>query len=216
VTTPLPVTAVHASPFRFIAYANARAGALLHDRGLVNRVSVVPADGRSADDVKRDLLRLPSVAAVQGAAAMTDAVDQRMTQFTDVLLITVTVAVLMALLIAYNSTSINADERARENATMLAYGVGSSRVTIGTMLEALITGALGTLVGVAAGYGLLRWIIEVNMPATMPDVGTLVAIRPFTYVLAAVTGIAIVGLTPLLAVHRLRRTDIPSTLRVVE
>ena len=37
--------------------------------------------------------------------------------------VTVGFAVALALLIAFNSTSISADERARENATMLAFGV---------------------------------------------------------------------------------------------
>lgn len=80
------------------------------------------------------------------------AIDQRADRERSALVITVTVAVVMALLIAYNSTAINADRRARENATMFAYGVGVGigRVTAGAMIEALVTGALGTLVG----YGL--------------------------------------------------------------
>jgi ABC-type polar amino acid transport system ATPase subunit len=39
---------------------------------------------------------------------------------------------------------------------------------------------------------------------------------PFTYVLTVVTGTVIVALAPLLTLRRLRRVDIPSTLRVVE
>ena len=54
------------------------------------------------------------------------------------------------------------------------------------------------------------------MPATMPDVGTLVTLRPSTYVLAGLTGTIIVSLAPLLTLKRLRKTDIPSMLRVVE
>jgi putative ABC transport system permease protein len=216
VSTTLPVTGINASPFRFVAYANQRAAGSLHVAGLVSRISVVPAAGRSAEDVKRALLRLPLVTGVQGAAATTEAVDQRMGQFTDVLVITVTVALLMALLIAFNSTAINADERARENATMFAYGVPTGRVTSATMIEALVTGALGTAIGIAAGYGVLRWVIDTTMPTTMPDVGTLTSIGPGTYALAILTGTIVVTLTPLLTLRRLRRTDIPATLRVVE
>jgi putative ABC transport system permease protein len=156
------------------------------------------------------------VTAVQGAAAITDAVEQRMQQFDDILLITVTVAVLMALLIAFNATAINAEERAREHATMFAYGVPTGRVTRAGMIEALIIGALGTLLGIAAGYGVLRWVIETTMPTTMPDVGALTAIGAGTYLLALLTGTVIVTLAPLLTLQRLRRTDIPATLRVVE
>jgi putative ABC transport system permease protein len=78
VSTTLPITGIHSSPLRFVAYANAAAAADLHLSGLVNRISVVPATGASADDVKAELLHLPAVAAVQGAAAITDAVDTRL------------------------------------------------------------------------------------------------------------------------------------------
>ncbi|MBS1868388.1 MAG: FtsX-like permease family protein [Actinobacteria bacterium] len=216
VSTTLPVSGINASPFRFVAYANRAAAGSLHVAGLVSRISVVPAAGRSPEDVKHALLRLPVVTGVQGASATTDAVDQRMGQFTDVLLITVTVALLMALLIAFNSTAINADERARENATMFAYGVPTGRVTRASMIEALITGMLGTALGIAAGYGVLRWVIDTTMPTTMPDIGTLTSIGAGTYALAILTGTVIVTLAPLLTLRRLRRTDIPATLRVVE
>ena len=215
-TTTLPVTAIHTSPLRFLAYVNAPAAARLHATGLVNRISVVPAAGRTADDVKAELLRRPDVAAVQGAAATTDAVDQRMEQFNEILLITVAIAAAMALLIAYNATAINAEERVREHATQFAHGVTVARVVRGGIVEAMIIGALGTVVGIAAGRALLSWLINTNMPETMPEIGTLTSVAPFTYVLALVTGTLMVAVAPLLTVRRLRRTDLSGALRVVE
>jgi putative ABC transport system permease protein len=50
----------------------------------------------------------------------------------------------------------------------------------------------------------------------MPDLGTLLSISALTYGLAALAGIVAVALAPLFTVRRLRRTDIPSALRVVE
>ena len=216
VRTTLPVTGLHSSPFRFLAYANAPAASALDVAGLVNRVSVVPAKGRTADDVKRELLRLPGVAAVQGAAATTDAVDARMQQFRDILLITVVIAGAMALLIAFNASAINADERAREHATMFAHGVTVGRVVRGGVVEALLIGALGTAAGIAAGHALLTWIVHHNMPETMPDVGMLISVAPPTYALALLAGTVIVAAAPLLTARRLRRTDISATLRVME
>lgn len=216
VTTTLPVTAVHRSPLRFLAYTNVAGAAALHVGGLVNRISVVPAAGRDADDVKAELLRLPTVGAVQGAAATTDAVDQRMAQFNEILVVVVAIAAAMALLIAFNAAAINSEERAREHATMFAHGITPGRVLRGATAESLIIGLLGTGVGVAAGHLLLAWIIDTNMPQTMPDIGTLTRVAPVTYVLALVTGALAVGVAPLLTLRRLRRTDVPSTLRVVE
>jgi putative ABC transport system permease protein len=214
--TALPVTGIHSSPLRFVAYANAPAAADLHVAGLVNRISVVPARGRDADDVKSELLRRPGVAAVQGAAATTDAVDARLEQFNEILLVTVVIAGAMALLIAFNATAINADERAREHATMFAYGVTVARVIRGSVAEAVMIGALGTAVGIAGGRAVLGWIVHENMPETMPDIGTLVAVAPPTYALAVAAGTVVVAAAPLLTLRKLRRTDIPATLRVVE
>ena len=54
------------------------------------------------------------------------------------------------------------------------------------------------------------------MPETMPDLGTLLSVAPITYVLAVLAGTVIVAAAPLLTARKLRRTDIPDTLRVVE
>jgi putative ABC transport system permease protein len=139
-----------------------------------------------------------------------------MEQFDEILLITVAIAAAMALLIAYNATAINAEERVREHAAQFAHGVTVARVIRGGVVEAVIIGALGTAVGIAAGRALLPWLINTNMPETMPEIGTLTSVAPFTYVLALVTGTLMVAVAPLLTVRRLRRTDLSGALRVVE
>jgi putative ABC transport system permease protein len=215
-STPLPVTGIHRSPLRFLAYVNEPAARAMRVAGLVNRVSAVPADGRGAGDVKRALLPLPAVTAVQGAAAATDAVDETLAQFTDVLAVTVAIAIVIALLIAYNAAAINAEERTREHATMFAHGIGAGRVVRGSMAEAALIGLLGTGLGIGAGYAILRWIVDVSMSNTMPDLGTLVTVAAPTFALAILAGVVSVSLAPLLTLRRLRRTDIPSALRVIE
>jgi hypothetical protein len=84
------------------------------------------------------------------------------------------------------------------------------------VLEALLIDALATILGIAAGYAILRWIIEFSMRSTLPDLGTLVSISAGTYGLAALAGILTVSAAPLLTLRRLKRTDVPSALRVVE
>ena len=91
-----------------------------------------------------------------------------------------------------------------------------ARVIRGGVVEAVIIGALGTAVGIAGGRALLSWLINTNMPETMPEIGTLTSVAPFTYVLALVTGTLMVGVAPLLTLRRLRRIDLSGALRVVE
>jgi putative ABC transport system permease protein len=54
------------------------------------------------------------------------------------------------------------------------------------------------------------------MRTTMPDMGLDVAISAGTVVTAIALGVLAVAIAPLLTVRRLRRMDIPGTLRVVE
>ena len=214
--TNLPVTGIHTSPLRFLAYTNTAGAAALRVPGLVNRVSVVPAAGRSAEDVKAELLPLPGIGGVQGAAATTDAVDEVLKEFDEILAVTVAIAAAMALLIAFNSTAINTDERTREHATMFAHGVPVGRVMLGAIAEALLIGALGTAVGVAAGRAVLSWVLTTTVPETMPDLGIVSAVTPATYGAAVISGIVVVAAAPLLTLGRLRRTDLSGSLRVVE
>ena len=51
---------------------------------------------------------------------------------------------------------------------------------------------------------------------TVPDVGIDVYLSPTTILIAAIVGIASVAATPLFLVGRLRRMNLPGTLRVVE
>ena len=99
---------------------------------------------------------------------------------------------------------------------MFAYGVRVAQVLRGNVLEALLTGALATCVGMAVGYAILRWMVNSSMASTMPDLGVLISISPFTFVLAILAGTVSVTAAPLLTLGRLRGTDIPSALRVIE
>ena len=77
-------------------------------------------------------------------------------------------------------------------------------------------GFLGGLVGVGVGALLVRWIVEVSVSETVPDIGIAPTVSGQSILLALALGVVTVALTPLLSIRRLRRTDLPSTLRVVE
>jgi putative ABC transport system permease protein len=123
---------------------------------------------------------------------------------------------LLALLVAFNSASIATDERAREHATMLAFGVPVRRILGIEVVESVILGLAGTIVGILIGLGVVTWFMGSVMPQTMPDLAVGVSVAPVTYLSALVVGVVVVGLAPLLMARRLRRMDLPGTLRLVE
>jgi putative ABC transport system permease protein len=123
---------------------------------------------------------------------------------------------LLALLIAYNAATINTDERRRDHATLFAFGLPLRRVVRMDLTEGVILGILGTALGVVLGRAVLGWMTTDLIGNTMPELGLDVSISPATLATAVALGVIAVAAAPLLTIRRLRRMDIPGTLRVVE
>ena len=153
---------------------------------------------------------------MQSAAAGADAAAERLEEFLDILRFAQVVVLAITLLIAFNTTTISGEERAREQATMLAFGVPARRVLGQSVVESAIVGVLATAVGIAAGIGVLSWVLGTLSREVFPELGVGITISTGTLVTAILVGVVAVAAAPLLGARRLRRMDIPSTLRVVE
>ena len=79
-----------------------------------------------------------------------------------------------------------------------------------------LVGLVGSLIGLVGGLVFLQWMLDSLATTTLPDVGIDVYLSPTTILVAAFVGIASVAVTPLLLARRLRRMNLPGTLRVVE
>ena len=216
VQTEMPVAAIHPSPFRFTAYIDRSQLAVFGVPGVANAAYLLPAAGSTPDDVERELFNLPGVASVLPVAVANQVVEDSMEEFTGIFQVLELFILGLAILIAYNATSINADERARERATLFAFGMPVRRVLRLETAEGVLIGLLGAAAGVGAGLLLNRWIITSTWSTTMPDVGIDIVVSAGTLLTAVALSVIAVAVAPLLTVRRLRRMDIPGTLRVVE
>jgi putative ABC transport system permease protein len=216
VESELPVEAIHGNPYRFIVYMDIDDADLFNLAGIVNTLAVFPTEGTSSDELKQELFGRPAVAAVESVADVAENVREAIGEFLGFLRVVEVAVLLLAVLIAFNSTSISADERRREHATMFAFGLPVRVVLWLAVVESAIVGLLGTVIGVVAGRLLLQWLIQVLIPQTVPDIGILIQVQPSTYLTAALLGVVAVALAPVLTVRRFLRMDIPATLRVVE
>ncbi|MGV3759164.1 MAG: ABC transporter permease [Actinomycetota bacterium] len=216
VTTPMVVTGIHPSPFRFFAYLDRSQLEDFGVPGVANALNVLPAPGATPDDVEQELFRIEGVTSVQPVAVTARIVEDSLEDFTAIFQVLQVFILFLAVLIAYNATSINADERARERATLFAFGLRLRRVVALETAEGLLIGLLGTAAGVGVGLLVVRWIVVSTMRSTMPDMGIDVVISGGTVLTAVVLGVLAVAIAPLLTIRRLRRMDIPGTLRVVE
>ena len=216
VTSELPVGAVHPNPYRFLAFLDASHADLMDLAGIVNQVDVEPAPGTDPTELRRSLFALDGVGSVTPASETVTSIRATMDEFVGILQIIVWAVLLLAVLIAFNSSSISADERSREHATMFAFGLPTRTVLWLAIVESAIIGVLATLIGVVAGVGLTWWLVQVLFADTVPDLQLVTAIEPTTFLVAGLLGIVAVSLAPMLILRQLRRMDIPATLRVVE
>jgi putative ABC transport system permease protein len=182
----------------------------------VNMVWINPAPGASRAQLTRALFSQAGIASVQPVTGMADAFEEVMDLFFSSIYLVGLVVMLLAFLIAFNSTSISVDERAREIATMFAFGLPVRTVTRMCMLENLIVGILGTLSGIGLGYAVLVWMMTQRMAAQMREMSFSITLSPATLAWAIGIGVGVVALTPLLSMRKMLRMDIPATLRVME
>ena len=203
-------------PLRAVSFMDLDDAALMNLEGIVNAVVADPAVGVSVSELQRGLFGTSGVASVQPSTAFVDAIRDELSAALGVLFVVEAAVLLLALLIAFNSASINSDERAREHATMFAFGLRLRTVLRMAIVESGTIGVLATGAGIAAGWLLLDWLVQSLIPDTLPDLGIVTFLAPSTVLTAVILGTAAVALAPLLTGRKLRRMDIPSTLRVME
>lgn len=211
------VAGIEASPLRALAYLGEREAASLLDEPLrINALTVVPKPGVSDLALQRALLDVPGVSSSQSIRATLTAVDASLDQFRSILNLTSGVALLLVVSIAFNTATIGTDERAREHATMIAFGLPVRSVLGIGVVESLLVGSIGTLVGIGLGESLIEWLTRTTVAEVLPEVAISAALSIPSVLGALGIGIGAVALAPVLTTRRILRLDVPSTLRVVE
>ena len=214
--TRLPILAINPFYLRTYVYMDVSHMDILNVTGLTNRIIVIPSEGNTLTLVKQDLFKIAGVVSVDTVAAEAQLVEDLLDQFISILRIMEAIPLLLAVLIAYNTASIAMDERRREHATMAAYGVPYRTILRMAVIESMILGILATIVGIAVGIGLLIYLLYVILPASQPDFGISITFRPASVLIVIAFGILAVAAAPLLTARKLRREDLPATLRVME
>ena len=212
----LPVLAVHPHYIRNTVYMDNDHLDLLNVPDVTNRITAIAVPGTEIVDVKEELFPLSGVVSVTTVAEEANLTEELLNQFISVMRLMQLVPLLLAILIAYNTANIAMDERRREHATMAAFGVPYRTILRMAVVESTILGALATIIGSVLGFGLMLYITEVLLPRTTPDLGLVITFSVTSVLTLIALGVIAVGLAPLLTTRRLRRTDIPSTLRVME
>lgn len=216
VRSQMVVAGIHPNPLRFYTYIDVSQVGIFDLKGIANVVIVEPAPGASSTEVQKALFVKDGVTSVQEVAVLGRLLEDRLAEFTGILRILEGFGLVLALLISLNSATLTMEERRREQATMFAFGLPVRTVLRTIVVETFLMAVLGTLLGIGAGYVALRWLLSMFTTNTFPELGLVPTITPGSLLVIVILGVGVATLAPVLAVRRLLRTDIPSTLRVLE
>ena len=216
VDEPMMITGIHANPLRVFSYMNADQAARFGLTGFVNTIVLTPAPGTTTADLRRAVFQMEGVAGVEETGTLGRLLTDRMGQITGILRILEGLVLGLTLVIAFNSATISGDERAREHATMFAFGVPPRRVMRMMTIESIVTGLIGTLLGIAGGYLAVRWMVNSLSTRVIPELGLDVTISTSTIVTTLALGVFAVAIAPWFTMGRLLKMDVPATLRVLE
>jgi putative ABC transport system permease protein len=210
------VEAIHANPMRAFAFVDAADADVFGLAATTNLLHAYPGADGSPAELQRGIFDLPGVASSQPVARISQAIDEALEQFTGFLYITSAAVLVLALLIAFNATRIAVEERRRDHATMRAFGLPLRSVIAVVIKESVLVGAAATVLGLVFGTVFLGWMLSSLAETTLPDVSIGTYISPTTVVIAAVVGIFAVAAAPVFLIGKLRRMNVPDTLRVME
>lgn len=177
---------------------------------------LVSMKDRSPKNIKEVTSRFMNLKGVRGVGQNTNVISQVDTitgSLTQVMLVLTVMSLSLALVILYNLTNINLDERIRELSTVKVLGFLNKEVTMYIYRETIIVSLIGIGFGIFMG-GILHKIILNSAPSDNimfnPSIGLLVYIAPC---------IAVVGILLVLGFfvnHILKKLDMLEALKSVD
>ena len=188
--------------------------------GFIDAV-VVTSDGSTSDAELADRIQAALPAASQtetltGAeitAESQDSIEKGLSFFTLFLTAFSLIAMGVACFVIYNVFSITAAQRQRENALLRAVGARRAQVTRAMLLESVVVGILGSLLGLIAGVGVSAALkgflgaLGVEFPSTS------LQLLPRTIVLTIVVGTFVTVLSAIMPALRTGRVSPLAAMR---
>ena len=206
-------------PIQLLVFDTPVAQRLFDKQGVYDEIYVSSRPGVSAEQLVRAIAPLlPGTAQVRTRAqevkTNTDNVNQAFAIVRYVLLAFGGIALFVGSFVIFNTLSVTVSQRTREFATLRTLGASRGQVLGSVVLEALVIGAVASVIGLVAGLGLARaldWLFA-SIGAQLPSTGVVLATRTVIVSLAAGT---IVTLLASLA-PALRATRVPPIAAVRE
>ena len=210
------VIGISGSQVRFWAYMDLSNSDLLNCTGVVNLLILDPKTGVTIDSIQEELFSIPGYSGVQTIIKLVETYEELIEIFTSVLTVIQYAVMGLAFLMAFNTATINFNERLREFATMGAFGTPIRNSTWMLMVESIIIGIVGTAIGFFPLGFIVMEIFQIQVRTSMPEVTLSGFLFPDSITIILFIGVVLVALTPLLSIRKLIQMDLPAALRVIE
>ena len=194
------------------------AQAVLQRPGKLSGGAVQVTPGASVDEVIAHIdALLPDHATVvsgqDAAEAEAAEIQSALSFFTVFLSVFGWVALFVGSFLIYNTFRIVVGQRTRELALLRALGAGRRQVRRIVLLEAVIIGGIGALLGVGFGV-VIAFGLQQALPAAGIDLPTAsLSVQPRTVIVGLVAGLAITLIAALVPARRASRVSVMAALR---
>ncbi|MEJ7815988.1 MAG: ABC transporter permease [Rubrobacter sp.] len=157
----------------------------------ISGIAVEAAEGVSVSDLKEKLNReLGEGLQAERSEKRTQEISGQLQGFKIALLFFAGTSLFVGAFLVFNALSMTILERTRELGMLRALGSTRAMIARSVIVEAMLLGVLGSLLGVLFGYGMARGLVYLFGRAFLFEITSLV-LSPFALVSAIVVGIAV-------------------------
>ena len=160
-------------------------------QGQISGIAVEAAEGVSVSDLEERLdTKLGEGLQVERSETRTQDVTGQLQGFKIALLFFAGTSLFVGAFLVFNALSMTILERTRELGMLRALGSTRAMIARSVIMEAMLLGVLGSLLGVLFGYGMAKGLVYLFGRAFLFEITSLI-LSPFALVSAIVVGVAV-------------------------
>ena len=182
-------------------------------QGQISGIAVEAAEGVSVSDLGERLDRgLGEGLQAERSETRTQEISGQLQGFKIALLFFAGTSLFVGAFLVFNALSMTILERTRELGMLRALGSTRAMIARSVVVEAMLLGMIGSLLGVLFGYGMARGLVYLFGKAFLFEITSLV-LSPFALVSAIVVGIAVTVVAALYPAIRAGRVSPVEAMR---
>ncbi len=182
-------------------------------RGQISGIAVEASGGASVPDLRNRLNeKLGEGLQVERSETRTRQITGQLQGFRIALLFFAGTSLFVGAFLVFNALSMTVLERTRELGMLRALGSTRAMIARSVILEAMLLGTLGSLLGVLFGYGMAKGLVYLFGKAFLFEITSLI-LSPFALVSAMVVGIIVTVVAALYPAARAGRVSPVTAMR---